>query len=561
MYQALYRKYRPTTLKDVNGQDIIVKTLTNAVINNKLSHAYLFCGPRGTGKTSIAKIIGKMANCEKLENGNPCNICVNCTQINNGESVDLIEIDAASNNGVDEIREIKSKVNLVPNTGKYKIYIIDEVHMLTVGAFNALLKTLEEPPSHIIFILATTEPHKIPATILSRCQRYDFKKISVNSIVDRLKFITEKENIFHEDGVLEEIARLSDGGMRDSISLLDQAVSYSDDVISIKDVHNMNGTISQLELKNFISYIINNDFKNLFQTIDKYNDDGKNLIKLSDEIIYFLRNVLLFKIVPDHFSKLESDIYEEIENKISKNDLINMIDNFNSSINKMKNSSNPKIILETTIIFLLKEKENSNEDSKIQSKRDNILIETDNKILSHEEKKEEEKKDKNENKPLNIKEKFNDENLNKFHRLEEIRINNTLSKFNKKELVNLNEKFELFRNKILTSDFGEVVSLILEGKIRAASEDHVIMVFEETWLKNKFNKSIIEIESLFKEVYNKTYKVVATDINTWEIYKRDFNNKLRKFEWIEEPSSDNFLNNEEEKTEIENIFNNIVEYK
>lgn len=561
MYQALYRKYRPTTLKDVNGQDIIVKTLTNAVINNKLSHAYLFCGPRGTGKTSIAKIIGKMANCEKLENGNPCNTCVNCTQINNGESVDLIEIDAASNNGVDEIREIKSKVNLVPNTGKYKIYIIDEVHMLTVGAFNALLKTLEEPPSHIIFILATTEPHKIPATILSRCQRYDFKKISVNSIVDRLKFITEKENIFHEDGVLEEIARLSDGGMRDSISLLDQAVSYSDDVISIKDVHNMNGTISQLELKNFISYIINNDFKNLFQTIDKYNDDGKNLIKLSDEIIYFLRNVLLFKIVPDHFSKLESDIYEEIENKISKNDLINMIDNFNSSINKMKNSSNPKIILETTIIFLLKEKENSNEDSKIQSKRDNILIETDNKILSHEEKKEEEKKDKNENKPLNIKEKFNDENLNKFHRLEEIRINNTLSKFNKKELVNLNEKFELFRNKILTSDFGEVVSLILEGKIRAASEDHVIMVFEETWLKNKFNKSIIEIESLFKEVYNKTYKVVATDINTWEIYKRDFNNKLRKFEWIEEPSSDNFLNNEEEKTEIENIFNNIVEYK
>ena len=195
MYQALYRKFRPSSLKEVYGQEVIVKTLLNAVVNNKLSHAYLFCGPRGTGKTSVAKIIGKMANCKNLTDGIPCNECVNCTQFNNGELVDLIEIDAASNNGVDEIRELKSKVNLVPNTGKYKVYIIDEVHMLTVGAFNALLKTLEEPPSHIIFILATTEPHKIPATILSRCQRYDFKKISFNAIVERLKFIINEENI------------------------------------------------------------------------------------------------------------------------------------------------------------------------------------------------------------------------------------------------------------------------------------------------------------------------------------------------------------------------------
>ena len=230
MYQALYRKYRPKILEDVCGQDIIVRIIKNSINKNQINHAYLFAGPRGTGKTSIAKIFARIVNCANSKDCIPCGKCPSCTEINNS---DIIEIDAASNNGVDEIRELRSKVNLVPAFGKYKVYIIDEVHMLTVGAFNALLKTLEEPPEHIIFVLATTDPQKIPETILSRCQRFDFKKISTESIVENLEKISQKENIEIETPALIEIARLSDGGMRDSIGMLDQARAYTNEKITV----------------------------------------------------------------------------------------------------------------------------------------------------------------------------------------------------------------------------------------------------------------------------------------------------------------------------------------
>lgn len=284
MYQALYRKYRPKNFNEMIGQDVIVKTLQNAISRNKISHAYLFTGPRGTGKTSTAKIFAKTINCERPENGIPCEICVCCTQINNQQNVDIIEIDAASNNGVDEIRELKNKVNLVPSISKYKVYIIDEVHMLSTSAFNALLKTLEEPPSHVIFILATTDPHKVLPTILSRCQRYDFKKVSESKIYDRLKYVCEQEKITIDDSALKEISRLANGGLRDALSILDQVAAYSNDTITEKNVHDVNGTITQNDLKRMILSLTNDDLLNIFNIIDDYDNSGKNFVKLIEEI-------------------------------------------------------------------------------------------------------------------------------------------------------------------------------------------------------------------------------------------------------------------------------------
>ena len=253
-YLALYRKYRPVDFNSVYGQEHVVTILKNAIMSGKISHAYLFCGPRGTGKTTVAKIIARLVNCENLIDGNPCGKCYNC--INYMNSSDIVEIDAASNNGVDEIRELKDKINLVPSNAKYKIYIIDEVHMLTTQAFNALLKTLEEPPSHVIFVLATTEPHKIPLTISSRCQKFRFSKIEDSKIVNRLSEICKLEKIIIDEDALFEIARLSDGGMRDAINFLDQLIAYSSDNISIEDVYNVNGSVSYADLYDLLLSLI-----------------------------------------------------------------------------------------------------------------------------------------------------------------------------------------------------------------------------------------------------------------------------------------------------------------
>lgn len=571
MYQALYRKYRPNNFDEVTGQEIIKKTLQNAILNNKISHAYLFTGPRGTGKTSIAKILAKTVNCINLDGYMPCNECVNCTQINNKQSNDIIEIDAASNNGIDEIREIRNKANLVPTTGKYKVYIIDEVHMLTTGAFNALLKTLEEPPAHVIFILATTEPHKIPATILSRCQRFDFKRISTTDLYDRLKYIIKKEEIKIDDDAINEIARLSDGGMRDSISLLDQALAYSPKNISLDDIHEINGSLPISKLSDFVNLILEKNIAQLLKLIDDFNDSGKNLIKISEEIINYLKNILLYKISPEYLKNSTNNyqVYEEAASKINKNQIIELISKFNISINDIKVSSDPKLSME---LLIIKECSNSEE---LNFKK---VINNDFKInkeisISLNENKEKENKiiqtdsiacDVDINK-INIQEKdeinFNSQMIEEFKK---IRINNALSKFDKNLLVNLRKSLYKVEDYLLDENYSNFASMIIDGELKATSDEYMVFVFKTTNLSFEFNNNVIIVQELFEKIFNKLYKVIATDDISWEIIKKDFNNKSVIFKYIEEPQDLEekiaMSNSKNEIKELDNIFGDIVEY-
>ena len=291
-YQALYRKYRPSNFDEVVGQTQIIQTLKNAISQNRIAHAYLFCGPRGTGKTSIAKIFAKMLNCTNVEHA-PCEECENCKMAANGSHPDIIEIDAASNNGVDEVRNLIDKVKYAPMQGKYKIYIIDEVHMMTSGAFNALLKTIEEPPAHVIFIFATTEPNKVLPTIISRCQRFDFNKVSIQDIVQRLSVVCEKENIEIEQDGLMLIAQLADGGMRDALSILDQCVAYCSSHIEVDDIRKIYGVVTSEDIGFLFDQVYRKDVDAFIQSIQKYSDMGMDIKRLTADFIHMLKDSLI----------------------------------------------------------------------------------------------------------------------------------------------------------------------------------------------------------------------------------------------------------------------------
>lgn len=328
-YTALYRKWRPDTFEDVKGQEHIVKTLKNQIQTDRIGHAYLFCGTRGTGKTTIAKILAKAVNCKHPVNGSPCGECEVCKAIADGSSLNVIEIDAASNNGVDNIRQIKEEVSYRPTEGSYKVYIIDEVHMLSIGAFNALLKTLEEPPSYVIFILATTEAHKIPVTIMSRCQRYDFKRIPVDTIKDRLTQLTEAENVKVEERALRYIAKMADGAMRDALSLLDQCMAfYMEDELKYEDVLEVLGTVDTEVFSSMFRKIINGDVAGLITRLEEIILQGRDLTQFVADFTWYLRNLLMLKTTPatrgmldmseDNIKSLEEETYMADENAIMR---------------------------------------------------------------------------------------------------------------------------------------------------------------------------------------------------------------------------------------------------
>lgn len=312
-YQALYRKYRPVSFDGVAGQKPIVKTLQNAVRQHRIAHAYLFCGPRGTGKTSIAKIFAKMLNCESEENA-PCGKCHNCIEFQNGSHPDIIEIDAASNNGVEEVRNLIEKVKYAPIEGKYKVYIIDEVHMMSTGAFNALLKTIEEPPEHVIFIFATTEPHKVLPTIISRCQRFDFNKVSIADMVERLDYVLDQEHIHMEPEAVRLVATLSEGGMRDALSILDQCIAYAQDDITVNDVNTIYGITTPAEKGTLLSHVLNRNYAELTQQIETLSEQGTDIRRLTADLVDMLKDSLVYTYTED--VSLVQDIYLEVIRKI-----------------------------------------------------------------------------------------------------------------------------------------------------------------------------------------------------------------------------------------------------
>ena len=359
-YTALYRKFRPGTFEDVKGQDPIVKTLKNQLTADRIGHAYLFCGTRGTGKTSIAKIFARAVNCENPRNGSPCNECPSCRAILSGSSMNVIEIDAASNNGVDNIREIREEVSYPPVDAKYKVYIIDEVHMLSIGAFNALLKTLEEPPSYVIFILATTESHKIPVTILSRCQRYDFKRISQDTILARLEELVEREQVKAEEKALRYIAKKGDGSMRDALSLMDQCIAfYLGEPLTYDKVLEVLGAVDTEVFSRLLRKILKEDITGAVLSLEELIMEGRDLTQFVNDFTWYLRNLMLVKSSQDMEDILDvsAENLEQLREEASmirEDTLMRFIRIFSELAGTIRLASNKRVLLEMALIKLCK---------------------------------------------------------------------------------------------------------------------------------------------------------------------------------------------------------------
>lgn len=515
-YKVLYRKYRPTCFDEVIGQDYTINILKNAFLSNKLSHAFIFTGPRGTGKTSTAKLLAKLVNCENPVDGKPCNKCNSCLNIN--DNPDVIEIDAASNTGVDSIREIINNVKIAPSFSKYKVYIIDEVHMLSTSAFNALLLTLEEPPQNIIFILATTEIQNVPITILSRCQRFDFYRISSETIFNQLRKVAGIEKINIEDGALREIASIADGGMRDAYSLLDQ-VAKNDQLITKQDVDNIFGLISNNSIIELLSWIENGEVDKIINKINEYANSSTNYIVIVNKIIEIInekiKNIKLGNENGD-FNYYKNLVYDLIK------------------LYNIKNVDNPYIILEITLLNYCNGTQNyfpGNNLKKNEPKNNEQITENNvnesaklTESISPEIQVNIDKDDES-----NVNESNND--------FVNIRINNTFVEASlsaKKDITNL---YKQFLNK--TDNYYK--NMLEDSSIAAASDKYAIIVFEHEATANVANNEINKIEEQFFNIVDKNIKFVCISDDYWQVVVEDYkmNKNKKKYEYIDEIEKNN----------------------
>ena len=507
-YQTLYRKYRPKTFELVYGQDVIVKTLKNVIKNDKLSHAYLFTGPRGTGKTSSAKLFAKAINCLNNKDGDACNECENCKSFNNNSNPDIIEIDAASNNGVDEIREIKNKVSLVPSMSKYKVYIIDEVHMLSIGAFNALLKTLEEPPEYIIFILATTEPQKIPATIISRCQRFDFKSISHDKMKQCLENIISKENISIDDGAIEEIINNSKGGMRDAIGLLDQASAFCNNNITANDIEELSGNISIKQIRIFLSNIMQKEYNVIFDSISNYSSNGKDFALICEKIINYIREGILYKKKINTDKILDED--KNIFDKLSDTDLYDLIDYLSDTLVKVKNSYQKELTFEVQMIQMI---------DKIFNKESNVSRETSTNEIKVE----------NTNVPRETL-KIENKTDSVIEELKNVRINNILKNATKQNITFIKDLWSNINEYLINEKYKMVAGMLVNATPVAASKKGIIITLPLESSISRIEKEYDNSKELLNEIYNENYKVVYISEQYWKKVRPKFVEKAKNGE-------------------------------